>query len=260
MRGITLILLPGMDGTGRLFQPFIDVMGSTFKIKAIQYPPDQAMGYQALLANVRCQLPANEPYVVLGESFSGPLAVELATESNPLLLGLILCCTFVRNPRPMLSGLKFVVPILPNWMPPMRLLDKLLLAQFTTPALRFALAQAIAKVAPAVVRARLHAVLCVDVTAQMATVKIPILYLRATQDKLVPRSASELICSLNVRTQLVDIDAPHCLLQTAPLEAAEVVRKFLVKCQTSASADLAGQTCTARLLPPKRGCLGCADQ
>jgi pimeloyl-ACP methyl ester carboxylesterase len=230
----TLILLPGMDGTGSLFQPFVDGMGSAFKIKVIPYPTDHAMDYPALLAYVRRELPANEHYAVLGESFSGPIAVELAADPDSLLLGLILCCTFVRNPLPLLSALKFVVPNLPNWGPPIRFLDKLLLGQFTTPALRLALAQAVAKVTPAVMRARLHAVLCIDVTVQMAAVKIPILYLRATQDKLVPRSASELICSLNARTQVVNIDAPHCLLQTDPSEAAQVVKKFLMMCQSMA--------------------------
>jgi pimeloyl-ACP methyl ester carboxylesterase len=115
----------------------------------------------------------------------------------------------------------------------MSVLDKLLLGKFSTPELRLALAQAIAQVTPEVMRARVHAVLCVDVTAQMASVKIPILYLRATQDKLVPRSASECVFHLNPRTQVVNVDAPHCLLQTTPLEAAQVVQKFLFNCQST---------------------------
>jgi pimeloyl-ACP methyl ester carboxylesterase len=233
MRPITLILLPGMDGTGSLFRPFIDAVGPTFKIKVIQYPTDQAMDYRALLAHVRRELPVNEPYVVLGESFSGPIAVELAAEADPLLRGLILCCTFVRNPRPLLSGLRFVIQSVPMWMPPMSVFGNLLLGKFSTPALRLALAQAIAQVTPAVMRARVHAVLCVDVTAQMTAVKIPILYLRATQDKLVPRSTSEWICHLNPRTQVVNVDAPHCPLQTTPLEAVQVVQKFLINCQST---------------------------
>jgi pimeloyl-ACP methyl ester carboxylesterase len=234
IRPITLILLPGMDGTGSLFRPFIDAVGTRFKIKVVQYPTDRAMDYPALLGRVRSELPANEPYVVLGESFSGPIAVELAAESDTLCQGLILCCTFVRNPRPLLSGLKFVIQSLPMWMPPVSVLSKLLLGKFSTPALRLAMAQAIAQVTPAVMRGRVYAVLCVDVTAQMVAVKTPILYLRATQDKLVPRSASEWVCHLNARTHVVDIDAPHCLLQTTPQEAAQVVQKFLIECQSTA--------------------------
>jgi esterase/lipase len=73
--------------------------------------------------------------------------------------------------------------------------------------------------------------LCVDVTAQMTAVNIPILYLQATQDKLVPRSASVLVLQCNAQTQIADMEASHCLLQTAPMEAAQAVLKFLKKCQ-----------------------------
>ncbi|UUZ51553.1 alpha/beta hydrolase [Massilia sp. B-10] len=53
---------------------------------------------------MRSRLPPAEPYFLLGESFSGPVAIALAAERPPMLLGLILSCTFARNPLPISTG------------------------------------------------------------------------------------------------------------------------------------------------------------
>jgi pimeloyl-ACP methyl ester carboxylesterase len=185
------------------------------------------MGYSALLAQVRAELPANEPYVLLGESFSGPIAVELAAQASPQCVGLVLCCTFLRNPRPALSVFRLLLNAMPLWMPPLGVLRWLLLGKFSTPTLQQALAQAVRLVTPEVMRARLMSVLGVDVTTHMAAVTVPSLYLRAKHDRLVPLSASQRVSEVCPLTNVVEIDAPHCLLQTAPLDAANAVSAFI---------------------------------
>lgn len=96
----------------------------------------------------RAALPSDEPFVLVGESFSGPIAISLAASSLPQLKGLVLCCTFVRNPRPLFSGLHRLVQFLPVARLPVHVLSFLLLGNFTTGALRSMLAQAIAQVSP----------------------------------------------------------------------------------------------------------------
>jgi pimeloyl-ACP methyl ester carboxylesterase len=102
---ITLILLPGLGGTGELFEPFLAALGSAVAVKVIRYPGDVALGYDALGRFVRAMLPEGEPFVLLGESFSGPIAISLAATGGTQLRGLILCCSFARNPRPSLGPL-----------------------------------------------------------------------------------------------------------------------------------------------------------
>lgn len=93
-----LVLLPGMDGTGDLFAPFLAAMGPECKVLCIRYPDDAAMGYVELEVLVRSQLPHDANYVVLGESFSGPIAASLSAAPPPGLMGIVLCCTFLRSP------------------------------------------------------------------------------------------------------------------------------------------------------------------
>jgi pimeloyl-ACP methyl ester carboxylesterase len=88
------------------------------------------------------------------------------------------------------------------------------------------LAAAILKIEPAAWRARIAAVLSVDVTARLSGISIPVLYLRATADRVVPRSASELVGRLLPSAKVVDLDAPHFMLQAKPVESAAHIRTF----------------------------------
>jgi len=229
----TLVLLPGMDGTGDLFAPFLTALGDQFKTKVVRYPPDQELGYEDLLALTRSALPIDEPYVVLGESFSGPTAISLAAEAPPLLCGVVLCCTFARNPRPAIAPLKSLFALVPfHWAPPTAL-SWALLGPFGSAALRASIAGAVRRVAPRVLRARLRSVASVDVSAMLATVRVPCLYLRASQDRLVPVGASVHIQAVLPQVSVVQINAPHCLLQAAPAEAAGVVSAFVREVQVA---------------------------
>ena len=70
---MTLVLLPGMDGTGILVEPFVAALGSQFSVTIVRYPITEALGYAELEAVARAALPTDGPFVILGESFSGLL-------------------------------------------------------------------------------------------------------------------------------------------------------------------------------------------
>jgi pimeloyl-ACP methyl ester carboxylesterase len=98
---------------------------------------------------------------------------------------------------------------------------------FHDAVLREELAKVSAKVSPATFQARLKAVLAVDVSQKLSRVKVPILYLRAANDLLIPPSASAIIKRLAPQTEIVEIKAPHLLLQIAAREAALKVQMFI---------------------------------
>jgi pimeloyl-ACP methyl ester carboxylesterase len=222
----TLVLLPGMDGTGHLFAPLLAALDPDIKTRVVSYPVDEPLGYEALASIARAALPVDEPFILVGESFSGPIAVMLAGEGHAQLKGLVLCCSFVRNPRPLLAGLRVLLRLLPFAAAPMGVLNRLLLGHFSTPALRAALADAVGQVAPKVMRERLRAVVEVDVSARLTDLRVPCLYLKAAQDDVVPASAARLLTTLRPDTRVVRIEAPHCLLQAVPAEAAAVLGTF----------------------------------
>lgn len=229
---VTLILLPGMDGTGELFESFIASLGPEIKTVVIRYPKTGHLSYEALtvLANAQiqsAQIPKDAPYIILGESFSGPIAIALAANATDQLKGLILSCTFASNPRPLLSKFSFLVPaklISKFWL---AITGKFLMNGFSSEKVYQLLKKTLPTVSPITLRSRLEAVINVDYSAKLTNIKVPILYLRGRYDYLVPASASELIFKLAKNVTLIELDSPHLLLQVAPKEAAANVQTFI---------------------------------
>jgi pimeloyl-ACP methyl ester carboxylesterase len=220
-----VVLLPGMDGSGTLFDAFVAALGS--KSIVVSYPPDRALGYEQLESLVESALPSDEPYVLLAESFSGPIAISLASKSRPGLQAVVLVCTFAKLRRNRTSRfLHTLFASFPFWRLPVLFGSAALLGRFNSAVLRSKLSIAIRGVSPAVWRCRLRSVLNVDVTSHLQRIQVPVLYLRASDDRVVSAAASALISRINARAKVVAIEGPHALLQTNPTACASAIRVF----------------------------------
>jgi len=225
----TLVLLPGLDGTGELFADFVSALDG-IRTRVISYPADRAMDYAQHEAFARAKLPADEDYVLLAESFSGPVGIAIAASRPPRLKGFILCVSFAANPLPLFSPFSRLLTALPAIRMPPALAAPWLYADRATPELRRAHAAAMARVSPRVLAARAAAILSVDQRPRLAHVDVPMLYLRATADRLVSLAAARAILEAQPATQLAEFDAPHFLLQTEPAACAATTRRFMERC------------------------------
>jgi pimeloyl-ACP methyl ester carboxylesterase len=98
---------------------------------------------------------------------------------------------------------------------------------FSTPDLRSQLDTAVRSVPAAVLRSRLAEAMTVDVTHDLSQVQVPVLYLQARYDHLVPTTAADEIKRLQPHAQLADLLGPHFLLQCVPDACAAVIHAFL---------------------------------
>lgn len=222
-----LVLLPGLDGTGILFRRFVEAIGPSVRTQIIAYPAGRHLDYAELEALVRKALPSDRPFIVLGESFSGPIAIRLGANPPAGLVGLILCVTFAKNPYPLLGwagalARTFPVHALPSWVR----------APFmwgaATPeraCLERELATAV--VGLRVLRHRVASILRVDDTKSLANIQLPTLVLQASHDRVVKRAATEHIMRTLPSAEHIEIRGPHMLLQIRAAECATVVRRFM---------------------------------
>lgn len=221
-----LVLMPGMDGTGDLFAPLLAALDARVETIVVRYPSDRLLDYAGLIPIARAALPAGRPFVIVAESFSGPIGISLAAERPRGLRGLALCGTFARNPRPMLAGIARWSQSIPmNDVLP-RIALPAMLGTGAGPSLRAQVEQTVRSIPHEVLRARLDAVLRVDVSRELAMLDAPILYLQASRDRAVPKSAANLIRRIRPDTKLVRVDAPHFLLQVAANAAAVELERF----------------------------------
>jgi pimeloyl-ACP methyl ester carboxylesterase len=223
---IPIVLLPGLDGTGELFKPFVQALPATFRPLVMRYPTDEVLDYEDLVKRVMPQLP-EEPYIILGESFSGPLSILLAHRAQHRPAGLILCATFASSPRPVLSRWMDVLPSLPPtesispWA-----MKQVALGRWSHPDLLETMGRALLRVKSDVLHSRLMSVHRADARLALAECRMPIQYWQATEDRLIPAAAFTRIRRIAPLVQLVRLEGPHAILQACPQLAVVALEKF----------------------------------
>jgi pimeloyl-[acyl-carrier protein] methyl ester esterase len=223
----TLVLLPGLDGTGKLFSEFVKGLGSSVDSRIVAYPKDRALGYDELEALVLAALPRDRRYILLGESFSGPIAIRIAARSPAGLVALILCGTFAKNPFPWLGWARPLAAYLPLKSLPRWVRAPLMWGSASPQSAPARTQRAMADVSPDVIRRRIGALLAVNETAALTRIHLPILVLRARHDRVISPAATRWILRAQPGAELSEVDGPHLLLQTRPTECAALVLHFV---------------------------------
>lgn len=225
-----LVLLPGLDGTGLLFEPLCRELSPDIIPEVISYPTQQTATYSELIELVRPKLPTGESYVLLAESFSGPVAIKLAAERPTGLRGLILCASFVTCPHRFVPrwAARLVVPAM-FYPAPMLAKFRALVGKYSSPELRSLIDKSLSSVSSGVLAERLREVIRVDVTGELQRCRVPILYLQGTRDYVVPSSNLTRIRQLQPDVESIQITAPHMILQTQPVATAEAIERFVRK-------------------------------
>ena len=234
-----IVLLPGLDGTGRMFGPFAHALAAQYDVRVLRYPTDAALGYEALTRLVRAELPTACRFFIVAESFAGPIGCALAAQRVPGLAGLVLCASFASSPLPWLRPIAPWLRFAPVRAVPLQLISWLLLGRWSTPALVDELRRALHEVEPAVLRQRAQVALTANAVAPTQHTGVPVLYLQAGSDRLVPRSAARRLRGTFPEIEVVRVAGPHFLLQAEPLRCAGLVIEFVQRSAASAQRRLA---------------------
>ncbi|HEY0714991.1 MAG TPA: alpha/beta hydrolase [Polyangia bacterium] len=217
----TLILLPGLDGTAALFDPFLAAAPSAFSMRPLPLPNDRPRNYRELADWVLTQLPAG-PIALVAESFSGPLALMVADRCERVT-SVVLCASFVEPP---VAGVFGRIPKLFWKRPPPAALVRFFLAGGDR-VLGEVVGRTIGALDPEITAARIEAVLSVNVTAELARYTRPLMFLDATQDRIIRSRAHQRARNIKPSAHFVQIEGPHLILQTRPVEAWRHIEPFL---------------------------------
>ncbi len=233
-----LVLLPGMDGTGALFDPFLGVLPQNFSTVIVKYPRDKTLGLSQFFPYIREVMPWNEPYTLVAESFGSALAILFAARQPQDIKAIVLVNSFLSNPLPPLlkwSGI-WKKDFLFQHAPPRPLLKKWLLGEDCSDVLMDSLASAIAHVRPEVLALRARMILETDLRDVLRAVEKPILYLLGTEDKLIGNRGWKQVASVKPSAVCVPIKGPHLLLQRQPQECLQAIARFLQSDRQAAPA------------------------
>jgi pimeloyl-[acyl-carrier protein] methyl ester esterase len=226
---LTLVLLPGLDGTAELFANFLPEVPPGLDVMAAAYPRQKFLSYPELVSWLSDVVPKDRPYVLLGESYGSPLAVMFAARHPANLAGIILCVGFISNPvrnwgfLPRLLARRFFF----QFSPP-KVAVKYFIAGMDAPdSLLLAVERATRTVSAEVRAQRAKATLNCDATREIRQINVPLLYLQAAKDRLVEKRCLKEIERLHPATISVSIRAPHLLLQREPRRASQAIAQFI---------------------------------
>ena len=115
-----MVLLPGLDGTGRLFEPQVKALACHFDLRCLVIPEDNRQGWadlaKSVLALIHHEQPQREIYLC-GESYGGCLALQVALMAPTIFNRLVLV-----NPASSFRGqiwsrwLIQAAPYAPEWL------------------------------------------------------------------------------------------------------------------------------------------------
>lgn len=222
-----LVLLPGLDGTGVPFEPLIRALREGFDPIVCTYPVNECRSYDDLVPEVMRRLPRDEPFVLLGESYGGPLSLMVAARRPPGLAGLILSASFVSCPYPFVpKWASHLVLASPFKLAPALARAKSRIEGVASPELSALISRALGAVKPAVLASRIREVIQVQVEADLLACQAPILYIQGSHDVVVPAGNLTRIQALRPDVRAVRLVAPHMVLQVAAMDAARAIEAF----------------------------------
>ncbi len=212
---MNVLLLPGLDGTGRLFEPFVRHTPEGASCTIASYPVDRELSYPECADLVADKFSPDEPYVIVAESFSGPVAILTASKRPPNLNGLVLCNTFAYRASWRGFGL-LPWSWLFRWPIPWFSVGAHLTGFGRAGKFVDTIRAANAPVLPGVRASRLRSALTVDVRRELAGLDLPVVYLRGLQDRLVFGNCLRTVVETRPETTVVSVPGPHLLLQVEP--------------------------------------------
>jgi len=224
---IPVLLLPGLEGSSHLFRRFLGAATGALDLRPLPFPQERPLGYAELADHVRAAMPRRPPWILLGESFSGPMALLVAREAPRGLAGVVLAASFHRQPAPRwierlrpLARVFFTAPL------PAHAVRLLLGGPDAPDELVREVQEAVAGVPARVMLRRAHEALAVDATADLLSCPVPVLVLSGQHDRLLRRQIPSEIRALRRDAEVRLLDAPHLVLQRQPAEAMRLLESF----------------------------------
>jgi pimeloyl-[acyl-carrier protein] methyl ester esterase len=222
---LTLVLLPGFDGTGELFGHFERELGLQWPVRVVRYRDERT--FDDYVDSVAKLLPEKNA-VLVAESFSGPIALALLAKHPSRIHAAALCATFAITPfRPLTRVARFVPSVLFGVRAGRRsMLRRLCLNDSCDPQLMNEALATIDSVPPITIKRRLDVLAGIDMRSVCSRVDHPVLILQGTRDRLLGRRQQELR-NLLPRATVRELEGPHLLLQSRPRASADAIKEFL---------------------------------
>ena len=113
-----VVLLPGLHGSTALYSSFVALAPPWARCRPMALPPLGGQSFDEIAETLLPELRTLEGFVLLGESFSGPIAARLSDQLAQKVALLVLCNPLVEMPWRIHEGIAapmLASPRMPIW-------------------------------------------------------------------------------------------------------------------------------------------------
>lgn len=209
-----VVLLPGLHGSRTLFSSFVALAPAWASCRPLALPTVGGQTFDEIADALLPELRPLEGFVLLGESFSGPIAARLAARLGQKVALLVLCNPVVEMSVRVPEG--FLASIVSSaWMPAW--CASMVLSGGDVSVARAALAE-VRALPKGILAQRLSAVFSTTEEALASHLSPPLLTILGTNDHVVSLSRSRAFFSRIPQGTVAEIEGPHLIVQTRPVE------------------------------------------
>jgi len=233
------LLIPGLDGTGKLFRAQEEALSKNYRVHAWSYGAGNHFGWHDLTLKLG-QATADEPpgsILVIAESFGGPVAIDYVLQYPERVQRLILVNTFpYYGGRIRLRLAHALAPLLLfNFAQYIKdfFVERLLRAEGVPPPYRRHFVEVIHQIDRAGYRRRLRLLQDIDLRPRLHEIAVPTILLAGGRDKIVPSVAEARFMAARIKNARVHVfpEAGHALLLTPGVSLANYASEEAMDCQ-----------------------------
>ncbi len=237
MKNYRYILLPGMDGSGLLFEPLLKYLPDNLSVDVI---PLSSTGIQAIdaeakrIASTLNSQPRvdNQPIVLIAESYSGSIAYELCQQPGLNITHVIFIASFISRPSflckfaPLLPLQLIKRKVIPNFLLRYLIFTGTKVNKVESSKILKLFYQSIRSVDNKVLKQRLVNIANMEVPGSRTHITAS--YLRPTRDVFVKKQAISILQTVFKTVDIIKIRGGHFIAQSNPHECAKAI-EFLMK-------------------------------
>ncbi len=216
-----LILLPGMDGTGQLFEPMINLLPVSIDTTVIPLSSLKEDDAKSQAYEIAKQF-GEEPIMIFAESYSGLIAYQLCQISTLNIKHVFFAASFLARPS-YISKFSYLAPIsiLRFNLIPKFFLSWLFFGSLNRKDLVDLFLKSLRLVSDATLKKRLKYI--ANLGEPSNRIHIPCTYLQATKDKLVSKKAVFQFQKVCANLQIKQLNGGHFIAQSNPKECVEAI-------------------------------------
>jgi len=205
------LLIPGLDGTGLLFEPLRKLLDDSIEITVINL---NDLSYELLVDDIVAKMKGSN-YILLAESFGGHIAYEVAKRVPNQVDRVIIAASFLSRPT-WLTSLRRCLPLrlIKTQAFPGKLVNKLTFGNCASKTLIASFYTALNEIDNEIIRQRLELVHLLKFERQK--VAVPCTYVAAKSDYLISKNCYKEFEYAFSNFDKFEVEGGHFIIQSNP--------------------------------------------